>query len=199
MSGLAWFTLGVKMQIIVTLLKKSSKKIRKAYYKIIFTCTYFPECHSTMREHYSQPEELLADDSFLNWYFKTGGGEDSAWDEWIAADAGNKELAFRAVELLELTRLREKTVPAERIRQASDRLLADITLPDNSFVNEEAAHRTPQFAYVWTLGRCRLPGGRVGDRGFVLGRQVRTFGDQDGIRAIRRSGIAGWYGSDDEC
>jgi transmembrane sensor len=156
MSGLAWFTLGVKMQIIVTLLKKSSKKIRKAYYKIIFTCTYFPECHSTMREHYSQPEELLADDSFLNWYFKTGGGEDSVWDEWIAADAGNKELAFRAVELLELTRLREKTVPAERIRQASDRLLADITLPDNSFVNEEAAHRTRSLPMYgrWVAAAC---------------------------------------------
>ena len=156
MSGLAWFTLGVKMQIIVTLLKKSSKKFRKAYYKIIFTCTYFPECHSTMQEHYSQPEELLADDSFLNWYFKTGGGEGSAWDEWIAADAGNKELAFRAVELLELTRLREKTVPVERIRQASDRLLADITHPDNSFVKEEAAHRTrglPMYGR-WVAAAC---------------------------------------------
>jgi transmembrane sensor len=136
------------MQIIVTLLKKSPKKFGKAYYKIIFTCTYFPECHSTMREHYSQPEELLADDSFLNWYFKTSGGEDrawdesprdeSAWDEWIAADAGNKELASRAVELLELTRLREKTVPAERIRQASDRLLIDIIRLDNGFVRKEA-------------------------------------------------------------
>src|ERR1700722_8744602 len=113
------------MQIIVTLLKKSPKKFDKPCYKIIFTCTYFPERHSTMREHYSEPEELLADDSFLNWYFRTGEGEGSTWDEWIAADAGNKELVFRAVELLELTRLGEKTVPAELIRQASDRLLAD--------------------------------------------------------------------------
>jgi ferric-dicitrate binding protein FerR (iron transport regulator) len=155
------------MQIIVTLLKKSPKKFRKAYYKIIFTCTYFPECHSTMQEHYSQPEELLADDSFLNWYFKTGGGEGSAWDEWIAADAGNKELAFRAVELLELTRLPEKTVPAERIRQASDRLLADINRPENGFVKEEAgilkknsmseaAHRTRSLPMYgrWVAAAC---------------------------------------------
>jgi transmembrane sensor len=154
MSGLAVFTLGVKMQIIVTLLKKSPKKIRKAYYKTIFTCTYYPECHSTMREHYSLPEELLADDSFLNWYFKTGEGEGSAWDKWIAADAGNKELAFRAVELLELTRLREKTVPAERIRQASDRLLADIEKNSMS----EAAYRTRRLPIYgrWIAAACLL-------------------------------------------
>ena len=100
-----------------------------------------------MREHHSQPEELLADDSFLNWYFNTSGGEgradesprdESAWDEWIAADAGNKDLASRAIELLELTRLREKTVPAERIMQASDRLLADITRLEDGFVKQEA-------------------------------------------------------------
>jgi ferric-dicitrate binding protein FerR (iron transport regulator) len=107
-----------------------------------------------MREHYSEPEELLADDSFLNWYFKTGEGEGSAWDEWIASDPGNKELAFRAVELLELTRLREKTVPAERIRQASDRLLADIEKNSMS----EAAYRTRRLPIYgrWIAAACLL-------------------------------------------
>ena len=122
-----------------------------------------------MREHYSLPEELLADDSFLNWYFKTGEGEGSAWDEWIAADAGNKELAFRAIELLELTRLGEKTVPAERIRQASDRLLADITRLEDGFVKaevgvpkknsiSEAAYRTRRLPIYgrWIAAACLL-------------------------------------------
>jgi len=79
-----------------------------------------------MLDHYSQPEELLADDSFLSWYFKTGEGEAGAWEEWMAADARNKALALQAVELLELTRLPERKIPAEQIRQASDRLLAGI-------------------------------------------------------------------------
>jgi ferric-dicitrate binding protein FerR (iron transport regulator) len=110
-----------------------------------------------MREHYSQPEELLADDSFLNWYFKTGEAEGSAWDEWIAADAGNKELVFRAVELLELTRLREKTVPAERIRQASDRLLADIVRLDDGFAKEEAGVIKKNSLSEAAYRRRRLP------------------------------------------
>ena len=81
-----------------------------------------------MLDHYSQPEELLADDSFLSWYFKTGEGEAVAWEEWMAADARNRALALQAVELLELTRLPERKIPAEQIRQASDRLLAGINL-----------------------------------------------------------------------
>jgi len=107
-----------------------------------------------MREHYSQPEELLADDSFLNWYFKTGEEESSAWDEWIAAAARNKELTSQAVELLELTRLREKTVPAERIRHASDRLLADIK--KNSL--SEAAYRRRRLPVYgrWIAAACLL-------------------------------------------
>ena len=44
----------------------------------------------------------------------------------MAADARNKALALQAVELLELTRLPERKIPAEQIRQASDRLLAGI-------------------------------------------------------------------------
>jgi len=80
-----------------------------------------------MLEHYRQPEDLLADDSFLNWYFKTGEREDGAWEKWMAADSRNKELMLQAVALLDLTRLQEKKIPVERIVRASDRLLADIT------------------------------------------------------------------------
>jgi ferric-dicitrate binding protein FerR (iron transport regulator) len=79
-----------------------------------------------MLDHYSQPEDLLADDSFLSWYFKTGGGEAAAWEEWMAADAFNRELALQAVELLELTRLPERKIPGEQVRQASERLMAGI-------------------------------------------------------------------------
>jgi transmembrane sensor len=79
-----------------------------------------------MLEHYSQPEELLADDSFLNWYFKTGEVKAGAWEEWMAADAGNRALALQAVEFLELTRLPERKIPPEQIQEASDRLMAGI-------------------------------------------------------------------------
>ena len=79
-----------------------------------------------MLDQYSQPEQLLADDSFLNWYFKTGDGQDQAWEEWMHADARHQELVRQAVELLEMARLPEKQIPAERIQRAEARMLAGI-------------------------------------------------------------------------
>lgn len=79
-----------------------------------------------MLDQYSEPEQLLADDSFLNWYFKTGDGQDSVWEEWIKADAGHQELVSQAVELLELSRLPERKMPAEQLQRAEARMLAGI-------------------------------------------------------------------------
>jgi transmembrane sensor len=79
-----------------------------------------------MLDQYSQPEQLLADDSFLSWYFKTGNGQDRVWEEWIHADAGHQELVQQAVELLEMTRLPEKQMPAGQIQRAEARMLAGI-------------------------------------------------------------------------
>jgi ferric-dicitrate binding protein FerR (iron transport regulator) len=76
-----------------------------------------------MLDQYSQPEDLLADESFLHWYFKTGGEKDRAWEEWIT---GHQELVRQAVELLEATRLPERNLPHEQIDRAADRLLAGI-------------------------------------------------------------------------
>ena len=79
-----------------------------------------------MLDQYSQPEQLLADDSFLNWYFKTGDGQDRVWEEWIHADAGHQELVQQAVELLEMARLPEKQMPTGQIQRAEARMLAGI-------------------------------------------------------------------------
>jgi transmembrane sensor len=79
-----------------------------------------------MLDQYSQPEELLADESFLNWYFKAGGEDDRQWEEWMNAGGGNKELARQAIALLELTRLPERKVPDEQIDRATSRLTAAI-------------------------------------------------------------------------
>lgn len=79
-----------------------------------------------MLDQYSQPEELLADGSFLDWYFKTGDGDPSAWEQWIRADPAHHELVRQAVALLELSRLPEKPIPAGQVDRAAGRLLAEM-------------------------------------------------------------------------
>ena len=66
-----------------------------------------------MLDNYREPEELLSDESFLAWYFKTGEGKDIIWEQWMAANPDGRELVQQAVELLNMTRLPEKEIPAK--------------------------------------------------------------------------------------
>ena len=83
-----------------------------------------------MLDNYREPEELLADESFLAWYFKTDGNQGMAWEHWIAAHPGNKDLVTQAVDLLNTTRLPEKEVPAAQIAQAETSLRKRIAEAD---------------------------------------------------------------------
>src|ERR1700733_4082272 len=116
----------VLVQVVKLAKKKAQKNSEKIVTNLFLRAFISRIVILIMLEHYSQPEELLADDSFLNWYFKTGEGEAGAWEEWMAADAGNRALALQAVELLELIRLPEREIPAEQIRQASEGVMAGI-------------------------------------------------------------------------
>ncbi len=112
-----------------------------------------------MLDQYSQPEQLLADDSFLNWYFKTGDGQDRVWEEWIRADAGNKELVEQAVELLQMARLPEKQMPAEQIQRAEARMLAGIDQVEARMgIDELEARRRIPFikSRRWIAAACIL-------------------------------------------
>jgi transmembrane sensor len=114
------------VQVVKLAKKKAQKNSEKIVTNLSLRALISRIVILIMLEHYSQPEELLADDTFLNWYFKTGEGEAVAWEEWMAADAGNRALALQAVEMLELIRLPERKIPAEQIQRASGRLLAGI-------------------------------------------------------------------------
>jgi transmembrane sensor len=149
--------------VLVQVVKLAKKKAQKNSEKIVTNLSLRALISRIviliMLEHYSQPEELLADDSFLNWYFKTGGGEAGAWEEWMAADAENRALALKAVELLELIRLREREIPAEQVGQASERLLAGIgRLGDGQ--TGDAAYRLRRLPFYrsgrWIAAACAL-------------------------------------------
>jgi transmembrane sensor len=163
--------------VLVLVVKLAKKKAQKNSEKVVTNLSLRALISRIviliMLEHYSQPEELLADDSFLNWYFKTGGVEAGAWEEWMAADAENRALALQAVELLELIRLPENKMPAEQIREGSERLLAGIArLGDGKTVDgktgddgpgEEgsgAAHRSRRLSLYssgrWVAAACAL-------------------------------------------
>lgn len=87
-----------------------------------------------MSDNFSEPEDLLSDESFLAWYFKTGKADDSKWDQWMAGNPERTLLVKQAVDLLQVTLLRESPVPTEQVQKAEtrllDRLVEDITRPE---------------------------------------------------------------------
>ena len=99
-----------------------------------------------MLDQFSQPEELLADESFLNWYFKAGADDDRRWEDWMNAGEGNRELARQAIALLELTRLPEPKIPEAQIERATSRLF--------DAIDRRAANRTHFAGYLFERRRC---------------------------------------------
>ena len=77
-----------------------------------------------MQTQYTEPEQLLSDESFLSWYFKREGGED--WVRRIQDQPELAKLVEEATILLESIRVREENVSAERLRTAEEALFKRI-------------------------------------------------------------------------
>lgn len=77
---------------------------------------------------FESPEDLLADESFLAWYYQTDPGVVGQWEEWLRQDLSHKELVDKAVELLDELDLPEVAVPEAQIDAAEARLFERINL-----------------------------------------------------------------------
>lgn len=105
--------------------------------------------------NYSEPEELLADESFLVWAgTKTEAGvqTNADWDQWLATDPGRQQLVDAAIALLHATILGEMPIPFTQLDRAEKRLLNN--LPKQSgkeLSNKEqpGKSRTIYFRWGW--------------------------------------------------
>jgi transmembrane sensor len=79
-----------------------------------------------MSKEYQEPEDLLADESFLSWYLGPGREADSFWLGWASGSPERKVIMEQAVALLEMTRLRERAVTPDRVERATAALLERI-------------------------------------------------------------------------
>lgn len=79
-----------------------------------------------MSDHYREPAEILTDESFLSWYFKTGDGKEQAWEQWMREHPEGAERAQEAILLLEAMRVSEPSVSVVQLRAAEARLTEGI-------------------------------------------------------------------------
>ncbi|HLZ89943.1 MAG TPA: FecR domain-containing protein [Puia sp.] len=79
-----------------------------------------------MSANYTEPEDLLADESFLSWYFKSGAKDQKDWDRWMAEHPEREKLVQQAVALLETVRVREAEIPVQQKQAAEKALLGKL-------------------------------------------------------------------------
>lgn len=79
-----------------------------------------------MNMNYNNADDIIAEESFLSWFYKTDQGAIDKWNKWMAEDAGNKALVEEAVSFLEKMQIRETPVSHEQLVSAETRLMESI-------------------------------------------------------------------------
>jgi len=102
-----------------------------------------------MSKKYIGVEDLLLDETFLSWHFRTDDRCILQWEAWMAADPQNGALARQAVVFLRSLTLQEKEIPAEALIQAERSLLEKINEAEQRAVVPMGG-RT-----AWLSGRAR--------------------------------------------
>jgi ferric-dicitrate binding protein FerR (iron transport regulator) len=94
-----------------------------------------------MTANYTEPEELLADESFLSWYFKSDAKGQEEWDRWMAGHPEREQLVRQAVALLESVQLPDKEVPEQQVQAAEAALLRKIDAMPPRKLDETSAQK----------------------------------------------------------
>ncbi|MBS1601480.1 MAG: FecR domain-containing protein [Bacteroidetes bacterium] len=94
-----------------------------------------------MSKNYAGVEDLLTDQSFLAWYFRTDTRCIRQWEEWIAADPAMRARAGQAVDFLRTLRVDEEKMSEGQITLVESRLLQKIREAENKSLSRVGGYR----------------------------------------------------------
>lgn len=89
-----------------------------------------------MEKIFQSAEEVLTDEHFQAWYFKTDPEKAGEWEQWMLQDPARKELVNAAVLCMQNILVREQKVPAAQVEASSQRLMDSLSTP--AYVSEPA-------------------------------------------------------------
>src|SRR4030095_2797239 len=81
-----------------------------------------------MEKNFRTMEDVLADESFLAWYFHKSEEKAESWEKWLATHPEHQLLVDEAVKFMAQVQLEEKELSETRIEAASERLKAAIAM-----------------------------------------------------------------------
>lgn len=79
-----------------------------------------------MNSHFNSIEEIIADERFLAWYFKTDEILAKEWKRWLSMHPESSLLVAESIAYLGEFHLQEKSVPEAKINIAFERLTASL-------------------------------------------------------------------------
>jgi len=79
-----------------------------------------------MSKNYAGIEDILCDDTFLSWYFKTDIRAVRQWERWMAGNPGSSPRVQQAIEFLQSLHIHEEELRGNELTRAEKRLLEKI-------------------------------------------------------------------------
>lgn len=92
-----------------------------------------------MSKKYIGVEDLLLDETFLSWYFRSDARYVRQWEAWMAADPLNRARARQAVAFLRSIAFHEEELSAEHISHSESLLLAKIREAEQKVAEQKVA------------------------------------------------------------
>jgi ferric-dicitrate binding protein FerR (iron transport regulator) len=90
-----------------------------------------------MDKNFSNIEDIIADERFQAWYFRTDGKNRNDWEAWMAANPQQAALVAEAKEYLDQLMVAERPLPEAQIASAEQRLMAAIAEKERPVAHQE--------------------------------------------------------------
>ena len=75
-----------------------------------------------MQKNFATVEEMIADDTFLSWFYRENDEKINAWENWLNENSGYQSLAAEATRLMNALKIPEAPVSSFRVEAAYDKL-----------------------------------------------------------------------------
>lgn len=94
-----------------------------------------------MEKNFQSVEEVVMDEQFQAWYFKTDDVQAAAFEQWLRQHPAQQELVDKAVACMQLIVLKEQAVPAAQTAASARRLLDSLGASQTPVITMRPARR----------------------------------------------------------
>src|ERR1700738_4150754 len=78
--------------------------------------------HNSMEKFFSSVEEVIVDENFQAWYFKSSYEAVESWEKFMASRPELDGIVNQAIDFMSRIHIREKQIPKEQSEKALERL-----------------------------------------------------------------------------